>query len=56
MKGPILVYPDPNKSYTFIMDVSKYAWLAVLTHEHTSIINGKIMKHQHPITYISGIY
>ena len=26
MKTPIMVYPDPYKSYTLFTDASKYAW------------------------------
>ena len=56
MKSPIRVYPDLNKLYILFMDVSKYAWPSVLMQYHTSIINGKTLKHQHPITYVSGLF
>ena len=38
------------------MDTSKYAWSAILTEEHTTIIDGKTVTHQHPITYGSGLF
>ena len=53
MKNPILVYWDPPKTYTLFLDASKYVWSAVLTQEHTSIIDGKPLKHKHPITYVN---
>ena len=28
----------------------------VLMQEHTPIIDGKTLKHQHPITYVSGLF
>ena len=56
MKSPILVYPDPNKPYALFMEASKYAWSAVLTQEHTTIIDGKTLVHQHTVTYVSGLF
>ena len=38
------------------MDASKYAWSAELMQECTSITDGKTLKHQHPITYISVLF
>ena len=56
MKSPLLAYPDPNKPYTLFMDVSKYAWSARLIQECSSVIDGKTIKHQHPIAYMSGLF
>ena len=56
MKSPKLGYPDTNKLYTLFMDASKYAWSAVLPQGNVSVINGKIIKHQHPIINISLIF
>ena len=58
MESPILVYPDPNKPYTLFSDVPKYAWPAMLTQKHTTIIDGKMVSHQHQINhlYISGLF
>ena len=38
------------------MDVSKYAWSAVLTQECATIIDGKTSGHQHPITYVRCLF
>ena len=56
MKIPILVYPDPQYLYSLIRDASKYAYSAVLTQEHTSVIDGKNLKHQHPITHVTSLF
>ena len=56
MKSSILVYPSPNKPYTLFTDASKYAWSAVLTQEKTTITSGKTLRHQLPISYISGLF
>ena len=55
-QAPVLVYPDPNKLYTLYTDASKYAWSGVLTQECTTIVDGKEVTLQHPITYISGLF
>ena len=55
-QAPVLVYPDPNKPYTLYTDASKYAWAGVLTQECTTIVDGKEVTLQHPITYISGLF
>ena len=31
-------------------------WPAVLTQEHTIIIDDETLKHQHPITYVSSLF
>ena len=56
MKSLILVYPDQNKPYTWFMDTLKYAWSAVLTQVHISVMYGKTLKYQHPFTYRSGFF
>ena len=56
MKSFIFIYPDPNEPYNLFIDVSKYAWSAVLTQEHTSLIDGKTLKHQQSIIHVSGLF
>ena len=56
MKSPIMVYPDPNKPYTLFTDTSMHVWSSVLIEEHTSIIDGKTTKCQHPINHISRLF
>ena len=51
-----MVYLYPHRSYTLLKDTSKYALSAVMSQEHASIINGKTIKHKHPITYISRLF
>ena len=41
MDSPILVYPDSYKTYTLFTDASKYAWSAMLTQQHITVIDGK---------------
>ena len=53
MSAPILKYPDTEKPYTIFTDASKYGWAGVLTKEHTSIVNGKEVTTNHPVTYVS---
>ena len=52
----MLVYPDPNKPYILFMEALKYIWSALLTQDHAFIIDSRLIKHQHPITYISGLF
>ena len=56
MTEPILTYPYPNHPYVLFTDASKYAWACVLTQEKTHQIEGKEVKIQHPITYMSGLF
>ena len=56
MSAPILKYPDTDKPYTIFTDASKYGWASVLTQEHTSIIDGKQVTTNHPVTYVSGMF
>ena len=53
---PILVYPDPSKSYALFTDARKYAWSCVLTQEYTHEIGGKTVKILYPISYQSGLF
>ena len=54
--APILKYPDTSKLYTLYTDASKYGWAEVLTQSHTSIINGKEITMDHPVSYVSGLF
>ena len=56
MKSPTLAYPDTNQSYTLFAGTSKYAWSALLTEEHTTVTGSKTLSHQHPFTYVSGLF
>ena len=56
MKNPLYNYQDPSKLYTLFMDTSKYAWSANVTQEHASIFDGKTIRHQHTITYVSRLF
>ena len=53
---PILKYPDTTKLYTLYTDASKYGWAGVLTHRHTSTVNGKETTMDHPVSYVSGLF
>ena len=53
---PIVVYPDPNHYCTLLRDGLKCAWSAVLTQAHTTVIGGKSVIHQHPVTYVNGLF
>ena len=54
--APILKYPDTSKPYTLYTDASKYGWAGVLTQSHTSIIDGKEIMMDHPVSYVSGLF
>ena len=56
MTEPILTYPDPNLPYVLFTDASKYAWACVLTQEKTHVMEEKVVKILHPITYMSGLF
>ena len=51
---PILVYPDPSKSYVLFTDASKYVWSCVLTQEYTHEIDGKTVKILHQLGLFKG--
>ena len=54
--APILKYPDTTKRYMLYTDASKYGWAGVLTQKHTSVVNGKEITMDHPVSYISGLF
>ena len=54
--APILKYPDTTKPYTLDTDASKYGWAGVLTQSHTSVVDGKSITMDHPISYVSGLF
>ena len=56
MSTPILKYPDTEKPYTIFTDASKYGWAGVLTQEHTTVIDGKQVTTNHPVSYVSGMF
>ena len=53
---PILKYADMSKGYTLYTDASKYGWAGVLTQAHMSIVEGKEVTTDHPVTYVSGLF
>ena len=53
---PILKYPDTSKLYTIVTDASKYGWASVLTQEHTSVVDGKEVTTNHPVSFVSGMF
>ena len=54
--APILKYPDTTKPYMLYTDASKYGWAGVLTQSHTSLVDGKSITMDHPISYVSGLF
>ena len=52
----ILKYPDTSKLYTIFTDASKYGWAGVLIQEHTSVIDGKEVTTNHPVSFVSGLF
>ena len=56
ISAPILKYPDTSKPYTMFTDASKYGWAGVLTQEHTSVIDGKEVTTNHPVSFVSGMF
>ena len=56
ISAPILKYPDTSKPYTIFTDASKYGWAGVLTQEHTSVIDGKEVITNHPVSFVSGMF
>ena len=53
---PILKYPDTSKPCTIFTDASKYGWAGDLTQEHTSVIDGKEVTTNHPVSFVSGMF
>ena len=56
ISAPILKYPDTSKPYTIFTDASKYGWAGVLTQEHTSVIDGREVTTNHPVSFFSGMF
>ena len=54
--APTLKYPDMSKPYTIYTDASKYGWAAVLTQTRTSVVDGKEITMDHPVSYVSGLF
>ena len=54
--APILKYPITSKPYTLYMDASNCGWAGVLTQSHTSTVDGKEIKIDHPVSYVSGLF
>ena len=54
--APILKYPETTKPYMLYTDASKSGWAGVLTQNHTSMVNGKEITMDHPVSYISGLF
>ena len=59
-RGPVLVYPDPEKPYILYTDASKYGWGGVLLQEYehpeikTTSKKQKIKTVLHPVAFVSG--
>ena len=53
---PILKYADTSKGYTLYTDASKYRWAGVPTQAHTSMVEGKTVTTDHPVTYVSSLF
>ena len=56
ISAPILKYPDTSKVYTIFTDASKYGWAGVLTQEHTSVVDGKEVTANHPVSFVSRMF
>ena len=53
---PVLKYADTSKPYTLYTDASKFSWAGVLTQPHTTVIDGKSTKTDHPVAFVSGLF
>ena len=53
---PVLKYADTSKPYTLYTDASKFGWAGVLTQSHTTVIGGKSIITDHPVTFVSGLF
>ena len=53
---PVLKYADTIKPYTLYTDTSKFGWAGVLTQSHTTVIDGKSITTDHPVTFVSGLF
>ena len=56
ISAPILKYANTSKPYTIFTDASKYGWAGVLTQEHTSVVDGKEVTANHPVSFVSGMF
>ena len=52
----VLKYADTSKPYTLYTDTSKFSWTGVLTQSHTTVIDGKSITTDHPVTFVSGLF
>ena len=52
----VLKYADNSKPYTLYTDASKFGWAGVLTQSHTTVIDGKSITTDHPVTFVSGLF
>ena len=53
---PILKYADTSNPYTLYTDASKYGLAEVLTQSHITVIDGKSVTTDHPVTFVSGFF
>ena len=53
---PVLKYADTSKPYTLYTDASKFSWAGVLTQSHKTVINGKSITTDYPVTFVSGLF
>ena len=56
ISATIMKYPDTSKPYTIFTDASKYGWAGVLMQEHTSVVDGKEVTTNHPVSFVNGIF
>ena len=49
-------YPNTSIAYTIFTDASKYGLAGVLTQEHTSVVDGKVVTANHPVSFVSGMF
>ena len=45
-----------SKPYTLYTNASKFGWAGVLTQSHTTVIDGKSITTDHPVTFVSGLF
>ena len=53
---PVLKYADTSKLYTLYTDTSTFGRAGVLTQSHTTVIDGKSITIDHPVTFVSGLF
>ena len=53
---PLLKYADVSKPYTLYTDANKFGWTGVLTQSYTTVIDGKSITTDHPVTFVSGLF